>query len=205
VHAMGNNLRLLQKRAKLTHAQAADAMGMSYGGWMKIVRNENNLTTETIERAAKVFGVSPSDIVSEDGIQYELTKIPVVGLAGADAYDLVTFSEAENLGDAPVPPGGGNKTVAVEIRGDSMRGIGEDGWLFYFDARREPITDDLLGELCIVGLDDGRVLVKTPYRGRAEGTYDLESTNAPTIRGVRIDWAGLITAIIPRRAARRLK
>jgi transcriptional regulator with XRE-family HTH domain len=62
---MGNRLKFLRERAGWTHDEAAAQMGMSRGGFIKIERGENNLTSETIARAARVFGVSEAEILSE--------------------------------------------------------------------------------------------------------------------------------------------
>lgn len=196
---MGNNLKKLRNAAGWTLQQAADNMGVSYGQYVKLERGERRFTTDHIRIAAEAFGVSPAEVIDPPNL------VPIVGLAGAGPDGSVIFaSEQDNLGEAPMPPGGNPGTVAVEIRGDSMRGIGDNGWLFYFDDRREPVTEDLIGELCIVGLENGQTLVKKLYRGRGEGLFDLESTNAPTLRDQKIVWAALITAIIPARAARRV-
>jgi transcriptional regulator with XRE-family HTH domain len=59
-----NNIKALQTALGLTIDQAADAMGMSRGGYLKIQRGENRLTSTTIALAARAFGVTESDILS---------------------------------------------------------------------------------------------------------------------------------------------
>ena len=85
-----------------------------------------------------------------------------------------------------------------------MRGIAEDGWLVYYDDRRDPPDSSMIGELCVVGLSDGRTLIKYLYPGTEAGLFNLESTTDATLRNVAVDWAAVVTAIIPRPAARRL-
>lgn len=191
-----NNLKALRKDKGWTQEEAAVELGLSLGGYRKLEYGDNRMTTDTIQRAAKAYRVSQGEIVSH--------TVPIVGLAGAAADGSVVWLDAGNLGDAPMPPGGNERTVALEVRGESMRGIAENGWLIYYDDRREPLTDDLLGELCVVGLSDGRTLVKTPHRGRSAGRFDLESTNAGTLRDVEVEWAAAVTAIVPQRTARKL-
>lgn len=137
--------------------------------------------------------------------RFEPDDVPVIGLAGAGPDGTVLFSTGDgNLGAAPVPPGWTEETVALEVRGNSMRGIAFDGWYIYYDNRQAPLSDDMLGEPCVIGLSDGRVLVKVPFRGRLPGRFDLESSNPafPTMRDVPVEWAALVTAIVPRRAAK---
>jgi hypothetical protein len=131
--------------------------------------------------------------------------VPIIGLAGAGADGSIVFSESEGaFGEAPVPPGGNENTRAVEVRGESMRGVAEDGWLVYYDDRRDPPDGSMIGELCVVSLSDGRTLIKYLYPGSEPGLFNLESTTEATIRNVGVDWAAVVTAIIPRPAARRL-
>jgi transcriptional regulator with XRE-family HTH domain len=60
-----NNIRALQNARALTIDQAAAAMGMSRGGYLKIQRGENRLTSTTIALAARAFGVAESEIISD--------------------------------------------------------------------------------------------------------------------------------------------
>lgn len=62
---MGNNLKILRKTAKLTQEEAADAMGVSKGQFIKLERGERRLTLEYITRAAKAFKVSVADVIEE--------------------------------------------------------------------------------------------------------------------------------------------
>ena len=194
---MGNNLKKLRDSKGWTHDQAAAALGVSRGQFIKLERGERRLTSDYINRAAIAFGVRQTDVIGQP------ETVPIVGIAGAGPDGSIEFTETE-LGEAPMPPGGNDKSVAVEVRGASMRGVAEDGWLVYYDDRRSPLTDDLIGELCVLWLADGRVVVKTPYAGREANKFDLESTNAPTMRDEAVIHAAAVTAIVPRRSARKL-
>lgn len=123
--------------------------------------------------------------------------VRVIGYVGAGAaahrYDL----EASDLDEVPPPLGSGDKTVAVEIRGDSL-GANFDRWLAFYDDVRSPVTQDLIGRLCVVGLDDDRVLIKKILAGRLPGTFDLISERGEPIRAVRIKWAARVKNMTPR-------
>jgi bifunctional DNA-binding transcriptional regulator/antitoxin component of YhaV-PrlF toxin-antitoxin module len=60
-----NNIRALQGACGLTINLAAQAMGMSRGGYLKIQRGENRLTSTPISLAAQAFGVSEGEIVAD--------------------------------------------------------------------------------------------------------------------------------------------
>jgi phage repressor protein C with HTH and peptisase S24 domain len=199
--------RLRQARAARGFKSAADAakkLKIPYGTYSGHENGFRGIPRDKVAEYSKKLRVSDDWLLTGEGTPHAQTA-PIVGLAGAGPEGTVIFSDAQgDLGEAPMPPGGNESTAALEVRGDSMRGIADDGWLVYFDDRRNPPTEDLLGELCIVGLVDGRVMIKYLIRGRRKNSYDLESVAAPTLRDVKVEWAALVTAIIPRRQARRL-
>ena len=123
-------------------------------------------------------------------------SVPLVGYvaAGATAH----FMPAGQLGTVDRPEWASPATVAVEIRGDSL---GElfDRWLVYYDDVRRPVTADLIGRLCVVGLADGRVLVKKVTKGTKAGHYTLiSSRQEKPIKNVQIEWAGIVKQMVPR-------
>ena len=56
---VAGNIKQLRKAAKLTQENAADHAGFHYKYFQKIESGSVNLTLDSIERIAKVFGVSP--------------------------------------------------------------------------------------------------------------------------------------------------
>lgn len=132
-------------------------------------------------------------------------RVRLVGKAGAGPQGEVVFdADEQTLGHVDPQANSTDKTVALLVEGDSMRGIANDGWIVYYDDVHEAPGSELYGELCVVGLESGQVLVKYLQPGRGDGLFDLESTNAPTMRDVIVRWVAPITNIVPRRAARRL-
>lgn len=127
-------------------------------------------------------------------------NVAVVGYVGAGAAIVFDHEGDASLGEAPRPMGAPATTVAVRVRGESMPGSAEDGWLIYYDSRRDPVTDDLMGKLCVVGCEDGRVLVKKIYRGRGPGLYDLAPTIGTIERDVPVTWAARVEWIRPSNA-----
>jgi phage repressor protein C with HTH and peptisase S24 domain len=126
------------------------------------------------------------------------TTVPIVGYVGAGGT--ISFGEGQGpFGEADMPPKDGSATlVAVTVQGDSMSGALEDGWTVYYDNRRDPPDETLHAKLCIVGLRDGRVLIKKLYPGRKAGHYDLHSVNAPALLDQPVEWAARITWIAPK-------
>lgn len=187
-----NNLRALQAAKDWTDDQAAEAMGLSRGGYLKLKHGENQLTSTTIAKAARGFGVQKSEVLPTEA---RLTS--VVGMVGADT-ETSFFAEGQGPFDTvEAPPWANDTTVAVEIRGESL-GASFDGWLIFYDDRREPVTDDLIGRLCVVGLADSRVLVKTISRGQLANRFNLSANVGPPIYDVEILWAALVKEMRPR-------
>lgn len=149
---------------------------------------------------AKAYGVTAEWILF-DGVRHArkgtrgLPTVPLAGYvgAGATAY----FTAAGELGEVEAPEGSSKATVAVEIRGDSLGAL-FDRWLVFYDDVHRPMTSELIGRLCVIGLEDGRILIKKPQRSRTKGLYHLISNVEPPIFDVAIEWAAKVRAMVPR-------
>lgn len=180
---------------------AAKFFGWNYTTYSQHERGERGLKRETAAKYAKAFRKTAGWLITGDSDRPGY--VPIVGYAGASPDGSILFGDGDShFGEVALPYGAGPNSVAVEVRGDSMRGIAEDGWLVFYEERREPPTDDLIGEYCIVGLPDGRVLIKKLARGRKKKHFDLESAAGATIYDAKVEWAAPVSAIVPRRSAR---
>jgi phage repressor protein C with HTH and peptisase S24 domain len=145
--------------------------------------------SNTIEDVARGLGILNS------GSNIEQSTVPIVGYVGAGGT--IAFSDGQGpFGEAEMPPVEGvAELVAVTVRGDSMSGMLEDGWTLYYDRRRVPPDESFFNRLCVVGLDDGRILVKKLYPGRKPRHFDLHSTNAPPLLDQAVEWAAKVAWI----------
>jgi len=187
---MGNRLKELREEAGWTHDQAAQAMGVSRSQFIKLERGERRLTADYISLASKAFGVQPSAILEE-------LTVPLLGYVGAGAAAHYYVDAQGALDEVPMPPGGNDTTVALEVRGDSL-GSFFNQWLVYYDEVRNPVTPDLLGKLVICETVDGRVLVKKLMRGPRPGYYNLHSQTESPIEDIELVWAAKVTHMSPR-------
>jgi hypothetical protein len=179
-----------------TRSGLAKALGRAPSAITDLLAGKRELKASEILAVATYLELAPPPL-------FGVTRI--VGRAGATPDGEVHFASGQgDFGEAPMPPGATKDTVAVEIFGDSMRGVAPNGWLVYYDELRHPPTPDMMGELCVVGLKDERVLIKYLHRGRGPDLFDLESVSAPTMRDVPVLWAALVTALIPGPTARRI-
>ena len=189
-----------------TAAAAAEAHGWNRNTYAS---NENGNAPYSWRRArdyGRAFSVRPEWLYDAQGpAAGQPGPAPVIGRVGADPGGEVLLAGGQVQPEfAPLPPGGTERAVALRVTGHSMRGLADDGALIYFEDQRTPPSPDMLGQVVVVELDTGEVLVKRLLRGGAPGRFDLESLAGPTRRDAGLRWAAHITAIVPPWQARRI-
>lgn len=186
-----NRITEIRERRGLTIEQLADKVGISVSYLWRLAHSERNLSHKTLVKIAAALEVHPKEILDQQPM------VPIVGYVGAGAvmhYYALADSPDEFV---PMPEGGNENTVAVEVRGSSLGSI-FDTWLVYYDRVHETPTSDMLGKLCVVGLPDDRVLVKRIRRGSAPGLFNLESNTEGLIEDAEIVWAARVRTMTPR-------
>lgn len=191
-----------------TAAAAAEAFGWNRNTYAS---NENGNAAFSYRKAkeyAAAFGVRPEWLYDASGAMRPGAGpglVKVIGMVGANPEGTILFATGQAADDlAPIPPGGTENAVAVQVSGHSMRGLADDGALIYFENQHFPPTPDMLGHVVVVETDTDEVLVKRLLRGSEPGRFDLESLAGPTRHDARLRWAAHITAIIPPYQARRI-
>ena len=187
------SLRTARKRAKLSLEQLAADIGMSVSQLSRIERGEREPRLAEVRKIAELLGCEVSDLIDEAATG----TVPVVGLVGAGAK-MSLFAEGQGEVDrVPAPEGTTKNTVAVEIRGTSL---GElfDRWLVYYDRVSDPPSEHLIGRLCVVGLSDGRILVKKLMNGQLPGRFNLISNTEAPIYDQEVSWAAKVKQMSPR-------
>lgn len=181
-----------------TATDAARARGWTVSTYLGHENGDRNPSRKLAQKYAKAFRIRWEWLLEGQGTpQVKDAPVPIVGYVGAGG--IIEFSGSEQpLDEAPRPPDATISTVALIVRGDSMPGIAEDGFLVYYDERREGVTDDFIGALCVCWLADGRALVKRIFRGREPGLYDLISTAYEPIRDAEVTHSAKVTWIKPR-------
>ncbi len=196
--------RLKDAREKLfgEATEAARALGVKVPTYLSHENGSRGFRRESADRYARKFGVSLEWLLTGNGprerktppLRGEQRTVPLVGYVSAGAQ--THFAPGGELGSVPAPEGSTESTVAVEIRGESLGSL-FDRWLVFYDEIRRPITPDLIGRLCIVGLEDGRVLIKKVQRSRAKGHFHLISQTEDPILDVAIEWAARVKSMSP--------
>jgi hypothetical protein len=200
--------RLRQARLQAGYkeaSEAARALGMRESTYLGHENGSRGFKAQA-DRYARKFGVSLEWLLTGRGPRAPRTTtpaapaaastVPLVGYVGAGAQAYF-FSDQGEIDRVPAPEGSAESTVAVEIRGESL-GSFFDRWIVYYDDIRRPVTADLLGKLCVVGTDDGRVLIKKIQRSKARGLFHLLSQTEGPILDVRLEWAARVKSMVPR-------
>lgn len=206
----------MERSGRLRHAReacgfATAASAAEAFGWKRFTysSNENGNAPFSYRRAkeyARAFGVRAEWLYDADGPmspQAGMTRI--VGRVGASSNGAVLFAQGQPGNElVPLPPGASDKAVALQVVGQSMPGLADEGALIYFEDQRTPPSPDMLGHIVVAELDSDEVLVKRLLRGSKPGRYNLESFVGETRENVKIRWAAHVTAIVPPFQARRI-
>jgi hypothetical protein len=186
---------------------AGKAMGMAVSTYGAHERAESpggrDYGPDEAKKYARRFGVTPEWLLTgrepfpTGDADMPPPKSNVVGYVGAGAETHIYDVPPGDLDEVDSPTGSNESTVAVEIRGNSLGSL-FNRWLVFYDDVRRPVTSDLVGDLCVVGLEDGRILIKLLQRGRVEGLYNLISQTEPPIRDAAIKWAAGVVSMARR-------
>jgi transcriptional regulator with XRE-family HTH domain len=186
-------VRAARERLKLSLEALAHDIGISTSQLSRIETGEREARVGEVKRLSSRLNVPIAELVGDEFAP----RCPVVGLANAGS-DSVIFSEGQGPFEYVEPPEGSSKdTVAVEVRGKSLGEI-FDGWLVFYDDVRTPPTPQMMNQLCVAELDDGRVVVKRITRGQRRDRFNLSSNVEPPIYDAKIAWAARVIAMKPK-------
>ncbi len=127
--------------------------------------------------------------------------MPLVGYVSAGIADVIYGDGQGPYELVPGPPDANPRTVAVLARGASLGPFFTD-WYVYYDDVRTPPTNDLMGRLCVVGLGDGRVVIKVINAAAKAGLYHLIPQMGPPTLDVPVVWATPVKFMSPSGAYR---
>lgn len=187
-----------------TASAAAESLGVKEPTYIGHENGHRGFKRTSAELYAKRFGVTLEWLLTGKGpkdrrvrpVIEQRRHVPLVGYVSAGQAHYFG-QDIGHLDEVPAPDGASEETVAVEIRGDSL-GSFFDRWLVYYDDVRRPITSDLIGKLCVVGLEDGRILIKKVTRSKSRGLFHLFSQTEEPILDVALEWAARVKTMMPR-------
>lgn len=192
---IGDRIAKARQDRRMSQAKLGDAIGTGQTTVSSWERNRTEPTREDVQRIAAALGMKPSEL-EVPGEDVAL-MVPVVGYVAAGSAAILYSEGQGQLDQVEAPAGSGPKTVAAMIQGDSLGPV-LDNWLVFYDDVRSPVTPDIFEKLCVVGLADGRVMVKR-LRPASNGLFHLDSnSNEPTLTDQVVEWAAQVTAMRPR-------
>lgn len=197
-------IQRIEERLKVVGKSAAAASreaGLSEDAIRNMQRAAKNgsrkgVSTRTLAQLAPVLGTTVGYLMgdtteSDAPVRRKVRLVGYVG-AGSAAHFYADADDPAEMVEAP--DGAKETTVAAEVRGTSL-GPAFDRWLVFYDEARFPVTPDLHGQLCVVGLHNGQVLVKilrpaaTPERFHLFSNSGLEEP----LLDQDVAWAALVT------------
>lgn len=140
---MGNQLKNLRIAKGLTQDDAANAMRVSRGQYIKLERGERRLNEDYILRAAKAFGVPPSQVIASDDFSNEVDDdhlapapagfLPFAGTTQAGVFvdvELHSNHEPQVVTISPDPRYRRARQMVFQVLGDSMNRAGIHDGMF---------------------------------------------------------------------------
>jgi hypothetical protein len=208
----GDRLRTARKRRFRSARAAAIAMGLptsTYGAHERAEQpGGRDYGPDEATRYAHRFGVTPEWLLTglgsdfdvafapEEFLPHDKPTIPVVGYVGAGAQAYYYAVSEGQLDEIERPALFQEKTVILEIRDDDLGPL-FNRWRVFYDDARAPVTPDLFGYLCVVGLEDGRIMLRQLKPAKTEGRYNLIAQFAPLLLDVPVVWAAKVKTILP--------
>lgn len=192
-----HNLLEVQRRLGLDQTEFGEMVGVTQStvsrwGVSSVPRGQ------TLSLLADLAGVSSASFLKERLPTDGMRKVRVIGFVGAGAavyaYEQLGLNSEQPTIELPSSIKG---NAALSVKGDSLEPDAYEGWSVVYIGGKTQDPREVLGQLCVVGVEDGRMLVKRVEEGSKPGLYDLVSRNAPTLNDECLSWAARVTAIVP--------
>jgi hypothetical protein len=179
-----------QARGK-TRAGLARVLSRSQGVVNRLLDGEQELKVSDVAAIADYLEVEPPPF-------HRSTFVPLLGKVSGGRNEAVLFGENGGPIDwIALPARSVPARGALEVEGDSMRGIAGHGFIAFIGERHTPPTSEQIEQLCVCGLPDGQRVVKFLYASKYVGRYDLHSSNDAPMLAQDVEWAAVVTNIVP--------
>lgn len=206
MNSASERLKWARKRAGYDRAtEAARGFGWTISTYLGHENGDRALTLEAAKRYARSLKVRWEWLLEGEGAPTLKNVVGIKGRIGAGAEILVDAEQIphEGLSEIEVPFPVPDGAVALEVEGNSMYPRYDPGDVIICTEYNVP-ADEISGQEAAVMTEDGRRFLKRvlPVGG---DRFDLESHNAPMIRGVRLTWAGKVIGVVRSGTWERIK
>jgi hypothetical protein len=188
VRTRGERLQFARKQLFKSTRLAAKALGVPFSTYWQHERAEleggRDFGPNEAERYARHFEVTPEWLLvglglRPNGKKGERPKVPVVGYVGTGGQVHPFAIERDDLDKVDLPRAP-MSTVALVIR----------------NSVRRRASPDMIGKLCMVALEDGRILIGQIRRGPRDELFNFITSTGKTVESAAIVWAATIDAIL---------
>lgn len=182
-----------------TATDAARAFGWPVSTYLGHENGDRKPSRKAAEKYAKAYGVRWEWLLTGSGSPTANNRVSVVGKVGAGGSILTDLEQIppDGLYEIETPIEIPDDSIAFEVDGTSMFPRYDPGDVVI--CRREGMDiSEVIGWEGAIRTSDGQRYLKRVVQGSAPKTFDLESYNAPVIRGVGIEWASRVAVVIRR-------
>ncbi|WP_395494526.1 helix-turn-helix transcriptional regulator [Acetobacter sp. KSO5] len=169
----------------------AEAVGLTGPKFTNTLKGDRRIQADEIEKMASALGESDKDIKIALGIEIKsICEYKIAGYVSA-ADRVVLYDQDEMETDVIELPIFYYKGVTLRVKGESMTPRYKPNEIIGIRLPGlEKPTMNLFGKDVVAQLADGRLVLKTIYKGEDEGSYSLISVNpnVPPIIGAKIEW-----------------
>lgn len=192
-NVLGLRIALARKNRGWSQSRLAQAVNQAQTTISSWERGRTEPSRHDVQRIAQVLNVSIVHL--EVGTEASVRSIPAP--VGQIVFgDLVVKDGAQKF--EPDLGNGHEVSSPVGLRiGNGAVGRKFSGWLVYHDPVRYSPEARFLGSLCVVGLDNGAVLVKWVEKSATLGLFHLTSEIDSTLFDQRVLWISPVLQLIP--------
>lgn len=187
---IADRLKALREERRLSPTQVAERLGIPLPTLYAHENGSREPDKENLFKYAAFYHTSVDELVTNRRGVTNVTFAPIVGYINhGGVISLHPQNQEIALERVPAPQGVSAECSAARILDDSVYPF-RNGWLVFWSTEGQRQTpDEFLGELCVVQLTDGRLMLRELHRGSVAGLYRLNIHNAPPTGDVAVEWA----------------
>ena len=193
INVLGHRIALARKNRGWSQSRLAQAVNQAQTTISSWERGRTEPSRHDVQRIAQVLNVSILQLEVGTNALQSSASAPIGKIM---LGDLVVKDRQQNpelhLGNGHADP----SPIGLQI-GTGAIGPKFSGWLVYHDPVRYTPEARFLGCLCVVGLEDGVVLVKWVEKSASLGLFHLTSAMDSPLFDQRILWLSPVLQLSP--------